>query len=37
VTRVVAVFGAGGFVGATCVEHLLARGSFEVRPFIYST
>ena len=35
--KTVAVFGAGGFVGATVVEHLLARGGFEVRPFIHST
>jgi nucleoside-diphosphate-sugar epimerase len=33
----VAVFGAGGFVGAACVERLLARGHFEVRPFIHSS
>ena len=35
--KTVAVFGAGGFVGATCVEHLLARGAFAVRPYIHST
>lgn len=32
----VAVFGASGFVGATVVEHLLARTDIETRVFIHS-
>ncbi|MDH3686755.1 MAG: NAD-dependent epimerase/dehydratase family protein [Myxococcales bacterium] len=35
--KTVAVFGAGGFVGSTLVEHLLAVGSWQVRPCIHSS
>jgi nucleoside-diphosphate-sugar epimerase len=35
--RTVAIFGAAGFVGSTLVEHLLARGDWNVRPCIHSS
>ena len=33
----IAVFGAAGFIGASFVEHLQARGVQEVRPYIHTT
>ena len=33
----VAVFGASGFIGATFVERLLARRTFDVKPIIHTT
>ncbi len=32
-----AVFGAAGFIGASFVEHLLAKGVQDIRPYIHST
>lgn len=33
----IAVLGASGLVGATFVEHLLAKGEYDVRPMIHSS
>lgn len=33
----IGVFGASGFIGSTFVERLLAKGSYDIRPYIHST